>query len=206
MRAVIIATGFFVLLSCGPQDQHIDARWLPQSSKTTIVVLQPLSYVPGNLLAMLKDSIPKYYPVTVHIASIVEMPVNAYYKPRNRYRADTILAFLNKSKPTDARLVAGITREDISVRKGAVADWGIMGFGYQPGYASVVSTYRLQKDNPSEKLFMQRLLKTVLHEMGHNFGLPHCSNEHCIMADAKGKLNQDNESSLCEDCRKKIKI
>ncbi len=81
-----------------------------------------------------------------------------------------------------------------------------MGLGNQPGFASVVSTYRLQKGDVAEKLFMQRLLKTVVHEIGHNFGLPHCPNEHCIMADAKGKLNQDEETGLCGECRKKLKL
>lgn len=170
------------------------------------MLIQPLAQADTGLLQTLKDSIPKYYPVSVTFAAEVNMPAGAYYKPRNRYKADSILGYLHKIKPAACRIIAGITTKDISTRKGNIDDYGVMGFGLQPGDVCVTSLYRLYKGNPSDHLLAQRLLKTVVHELGHNFGLAHCPNKTCIMADAEGKLNQDNETNLCAECRKKLKL
>ncbi len=194
-----------MLASCGQHEKHIDNKWLPKSSQSTVILLQPLSSVPHQLLAMLKDSIPRYYPVSINIAAPVDLPVNAWYAPRGRYKADTLLTFLLKRK-SNYRLIAGITTVDISTTKDDNPDWGVMGFGYQPGQACVISTFRLKKDNPAEHVLFMRLMKTLLHEMGHNFGLAHCPNKQCIMADAEGKLNQDNETGLCAVCRRKLNL
>jgi archaemetzincin len=194
------------MLLCCNRQQAIDSKWLPKGAAETVVILQPLSAVPNDLLLMLKDSIPNFYPVSVRIAKPVSMPLMAYYKPRNRYKADSILAFLQQIKPAGIRIVAGITALDISTRKDTVNDYGVMGFGLRPGYVCVVSTFRLVKDTPSQPLLFQRTLKTIVHELGHNFGLLHCTNKHCIMADAKGKLNQDNETGLCAKCRKMLNL
>jgi archaemetzincin len=199
----VIALSCF--LSCGRQKEHIDEKWIPKNTKETIVMLQPLSFS-NKMLNMLKDSIPAYYPVRVVLAANRALPANAWYAPRGRYEADSILVFLQGIKPATVRLVAGLTDKDISTRKDDNPDYGIMGYGLRPGDVCVVSTYRLQKDHPSQKLLFQRLLKTTLHEIGHNFGLPHCADRHCIMADAEGRLSQDDETGLCTACRKKLKL
>lgn len=185
---------------------HIDAKWLPAKATATIVQLQPMEGIPAGLITMLRDSLPQYYPILVQVASPVALPANAYYKPRDRYKADSILTYLQKIRPANIRIEAAITGKDISAKKGAVEDYGLMGYSYSPGYVCVVSTFRLGKGSPSKQLFQQRLLKTVVHELGHNFGLPHCPNKHCIMADAEGRLSQDNENALCAACRHKLKL
>jgi archaemetzincin len=155
---------------------------------------------------MLKDSIASYYPVTVRLAPQVGLPANAYYKPRNRYKADLLIGFLHTLKPAGARIISGVTCKDISTRKGTITDFGVMGLGLTPGDVCVTSIYRMQGDKPSSQLLARRLLKTVVHELGHNFGLQHCPNKSCIMADAEGKLNQDNETGFCPQCRKRLSL
>lgn len=125
----------------------------------TIVQLQPMGSIPADLVVMLKDSLPRYYPIAVQIANPVALPANAYYKPRDRYKADSILGYLQKVRPAGIRIAAAITGRDISARKGMINDYGLMGYSYSPGYVCVVSTYRLRKGNPSKQLFQQRLLK-----------------------------------------------
>ena len=178
--AVVIAA--FLWLSDCKQSGHIDAKWLPAKPSATIVQLQPMEGAPADIMAMLKDSLPRYYPISVQIAIPVALPANAYYKPRDRYKADSILQYLQKIRAGNIRILAAVTAKDISARKGTIEDFGLMGYSYSPGYVCVVSTYRLGKGNPSKQLFKQRLLKTIVHELGHNFGLPHCPNRHCIMA------------------------
>ena len=200
---ICAAVACFFASSCGQKAPGIAGNWSLHKGEKVIIMLQPLLFT-GQFVNTLKDSIPKYYPVTVQVAGNVNMPSNAWYAPRQRYKADVLLGFLQTLKPPQARLILGITGKDISTRKGQNPDYGIMGFGLQPGDACVVSLYRLQKNNPSNSLLFQRLLKTVIHEMGHNFGLPHCPDNHCIMADAEGTLKQDTETGLCASCKKKL--
>lgn len=79
-----------------------------------------------------------------------------------------------------------------------------MGLGYQPGKSCVVSDFRFRSNN--KELQQRRLRNVTLHELGHNFGLPHCSNKFCIMTDANESIKTiDNESNtLCNDCKRKI--
>jgi archaemetzincin len=132
------------------------------------------------------------------------LPANAYYKPRNRYRATEILRYLDKLRGHDKFI--GVTTKDISTTSGEVYDWGILGLGYQPGDACVISTFRLK--SPDKRLFRERFVKVGLHELGHTMGLPHCDETpDCFMADARGKLSTVDRATrvLCIGCKQKIK-
>jgi archaemetzincin len=125
------------------------------------------------------------------------MPVSAYYKPRNRYRADKILNWLSNSYPGD-RIIA-ITSYDISTTSGDIYDWGIFGLGSLHNNVSITSVYRLRGNN-----IQDRLDKIVLHEIGHSYGLPHCtSNEQCIMKAGDHTIHAvDKEiKTLCSICK-----
>lgn len=168
-----------------------------------IVILQPLHSFSAKTLLYLKDSIEQFYPVKVIVAPIKEFPVNVYYKPRNRYRADSTIKWLKQIVSDSVRLIVGITDEDISTSKGLYKDYGVM-LGYRPGKACVVSTVRLRKSATSAQQLQLRIFKVVVHEIGHNFGLPHCPDQSCIMVDAEGKMKLDDEKGLCTGCKRKI--
>jgi archaemetzincin len=171
-----------------------------------IVILQPLQFDDAKMLLYLEDSIEKFYPVEVVISGKRNFPSNFYYKPRNRYRADSTIKWLKQIIPDSARTIVGITNEDVSVNKGAHKDYGVMGLGYKPGKSCLISTFRLRKTATSQQHFRQRLFKVVVHEMGHNFGLDHCPEETCIMVDAEGQMKLDKEKDLCNGCKMKLRI
>ncbi|HZY36520.1 MAG TPA: zinc-dependent metalloprotease family protein [Mucilaginibacter sp.] len=70
-----------------------------------------------------------------------------------------------------------------------------------------VSVFRF-KQNTSAEIFRQRLIKVCLHEIGHNFGLPHCSSgdKRCLMRDAKGTIKEVDQAQvfLCPQCRQRL--
>ena len=204
MKIFVSLLILFLIISCTQSSRGTSL--FSQSSSKPIIILQPLCKFSGTSLKFLKDSIEKFYQVKIVIASSRSFPPNTYYSPRKRYRADSTIAWLKSIKADSVRSIVGLTNFDISTTKGSIIDYGIMGLGFQPGNSCIVSDFRLKKDHPSEKLLQERLFKTVVHEIGHNFGLPHCSDKHCIMADAEGKLNQDNETVICNKCRAKLKI
>ena len=83
-------------------------------------------------------------------------------------------------------------------------DFGVMGLAYCPGESAIVSTFRLRNNNRS--LESERFKKVVIHEFGHNLGLPHCLNKNCVMTSAAEKIATiDNEQlQLCDDCKNKL--
>jgi archaemetzincin len=196
---------FLLLLfaSCTTQQKK---KQYPANSKKPIVILQSLEFSDSAELLQFKDSIEHFYDVKVYIAANKPFPEHLYYKPRNRYRADRIIHWLRMNIADSIRTVVGITSKDVSTTKVDVYDYSVMGLGYRPGHACVVSTFRPAKTAKNKNHLQQRLLKLVIHEMGHNFGLPHCSNEECFMVDAEGQMKLDKERFLCDSCKRNLKL
>jgi archaemetzincin len=185
MKLLVQVVLLLLFISCKTQhkkEQHTT------NTERQIVILQPLQFTDTTTLQQLKDSIEHFYTVNVIIAANKRLPDDLFYKPRNRYRADRIVHWLRMNMPDSVRTIVGVTSKDVSTTKNNVYDYGVMGLGYQPGHACVVSTFRPAKTAKNKTHLQERLLKLVLHEMGHNFGLPHCSNEECFMVDAEGQM------------------
>lgn len=172
-----------------------------------VIAIQPLGSFDTDIIDTISAGIQNLYNVDVVILSEKEMPQSAYYKSRNRYRAEKLLDYLEENVDSKFTKVIGLTNRDISTTKGEYYDWGIFGLGSLAGRTCVVSTYRLGKDKVSDSLFIERLKKVVNHELGHTFGLNHCPYKGCLMEDAKGKIKTvDSETgAFCPDCKEKLK-
>lgn len=130
------------------------------------VAIQPLGKVDAADIASVKAGIEALYAVTVEVLSEKPLPQTAYYKPRQRYRADKLVDSLTGETPDRFDKVVGITTHDISATKGAVTDWGLFGLAELGERACVVSTFRLRAGKATETLFQIRLIKVVNHELG----------------------------------------
>lgn len=171
-----------------------------------IVAVQPLGPVGQDLVEVIRSGIIFLYNVEVKLLPERELPAEAFYKPRSRYRADKLLDFLLGKPAGSANKVVGVTQKDISTTKGDREDWGIFGLGLVGGRVCVVSTYRLRKGPPTAELFRARLVKVVNHELGHTFGLDHCATPGCLMEDAGGSIKTvDRETGeLCASCKARL--
>lgn len=163
-----------------------------------IVDIQPFRGVNAGEYQSLYSSLKKVYP-SVQLKPPVDLPASAYYQPRNRYRADSLINFLKRQTPK-GHVTLGVTHKDISTSKGKIIDWGVMGLGFCPGNACVVSGFRVSKEEKAAQLF-----KVAIHELGHTFGLPHCSNKNCFMRDAEGGNPTSEENEFCDQCKPRLK-
>ena len=146
-----------------------------------------------------------------------ELPKSAFINVKSpRYRADSILKILKRSKPDSIGIVLGLISKDISttkkdlwgnVKKPAYKyeDWGVFGLEYRPGPSCIISNYRIK--NANKNLYLERLRKVCIHEIGHNLGLKHCTHsEKCVMKDAAETIKTADQADLklCDHCRANI--
>jgi archaemetzincin len=160
------------------------------------IILLLLGYNDEVSVKHVKHEIESFYNIKVTVQR-ADMPNIAYYKPRNRYRANILLHWLSKTYPGD-RVIA-ITSHDISITSGEIYDWGVFGLGSLHNNVSVTSVYRLKAKN-----IQDRLDKIVLHEIGHSYKLPHCtSSQPCFMKAGDHTINAvDKEMKvLCSKCK-----
>ena len=79
----------------------------------------------------------------------------------------------------------------------------VFGLASREGRSAVVSAYRLK--TPEMKLFLQRLLKEIFHELGHLFGLTHCDDDRCVMHFSNSLADTDIKSTwLCDRCSSRL--
>jgi archaemetzincin len=169
---------------------------LPVKKENKEILIQPFSDLPSGKSEYVYKELQKIG-LKTKLLSAINLPYLAYYKPRNRFRADSLITWLKK-RASDNQIIAGITAKDISTTKGVNHDYGVIGLGFLGGPACMISTYRLKR-NSNEQLF-----KTVIHELGHNFGLDHCPVKTCIMRDAEGKNTTGEEKEFCPSCKAKL--
>ena len=211
MKRLSVYLILFILLlfSCGKERVV--------SNQTTVGII-PYKDIDIEKVNILKKAITNYYGVNVILLPPQQLPKTAFIKIKSpRYRADSLIAIQQRAMPKDVDYILGLTESDISVtkhdKKGAIKqptwrynDFGIMGLAYCPGRSCVVSGFRLK--NKNAKLHIERFTKVVIHELGHNFGLPHCPDKKCVMTDAVESIKTiDNANpGLCNACRAKLSL
>jgi archaemetzincin len=171
--------------------------------KPAVIAVQPLGPVNAERLAVVKQGLEQAFGVTVEVRKSSPLPKSAWYAPRARYRADTLLDHLKETAGPKPPVVIGITEKDISCTKDQYVDWGIFGLGELDGRACIVSSFRLSARGADEKKLRERLRKVAIHEVGHVTGLPHCPKAGCVMQDAEASIDTvDRESgAFCEECK-----
>ncbi|WKL50281.1 Zn-dependent protease [Flavobacterium pectinovorum] len=169
-----------------------------QKTIQKVIVIQPLGNFKVAQAKKVFSEIKMINPNLV-LRKNIDFPENSYYKLKNRYRADSIIKSL-KSKIGEDSVIVGLSNLDISTTKNRIKDWGVMGLGYKPGKACVVSDFRLSHKNKNQQFY-----KLVLHELGHTAGLPHCAVKTCLMRDAEGGNPLDEEKDFCNTCKSFLK-
>jgi archaemetzincin len=201
---VIVLQPRFCLLVLVPlllagQDSAAD----PSSSR---IYLLPVGNPPALDLTAVEGALTAFYKVEVKRLPGIALPRKAYYKPRNRYRADKLLDHVESlDLPQDGRSILAVTAAPISITKGKAYDWGIIGYVSIGGEICAYSTYYVKLGLKDPARVRERIGKIAVHEFTHNLGLGHCAIRGCIMEDARGTpLIFDRVYDFCSACRGKV--
>ena len=162
----------------------------------------PIGAADPRLLRAVAEALARELDAACTIATHSMDPAFAYSPERNQYHST---ALIERLAAIDAPLVLGVTDVDLYI---PILTF-VFGEAQLGGRVAVVSYHRLTQEfyglPRDEKLFVERLIKEAVHEVGHTAGLTHCDDYDCVMAashtvewlDLKGR-------ALCDSCRSTI--
>jgi len=154
----------------------------------------------GEILGVILDEAGKVLRKKFHLEPVSPgvLPPVAYGIRDGQLLADLLLQEVLNAKPENHLFAAGITSYDIySDNLNFVFGIGL------PFKGCIVSYARLYSED--EELFLLGFRKEITHEMGHVFGLSHCSNPYCVMHFSNSLADTDRKSEdFCPYCQKKL--
>ncbi len=153
------------------------------------------------------EAIERVYNLNATVLDIRYDPITLFDASCSQYRANEILAEIAAFIQGDHDKIVGVTEIDLFT---PILTY-IFGQAYLGGNAAIVSGYRLQNQRyglpADENLYIARLRKSVIHELGHSFSLRHCRKQNCVMHSATYVEEIDLKSEgLCDDCTSRINV
>lgn len=130
----------------------------------------------------------------------------SYDELRRQAWSTPVLARLAARPHAPGTAVAGVTGLDLFVPVFTF----VFGEAQVAGPAAVISAHRLREEfyglPPNPPLLVERLMKELLHELGHTQGLRHCGDWRCVMSSAHTVERIDvRQAAFCPDCARLLR-
>jgi archaemetzincin len=165
------------------------------------IVISPIGDFGSEITGTVRNEISKIFGFPALIIPILEDIEFALDQVRNQYHSTSILKKLENSAPSHALKIIAITKADLFIP----ILTHVYGEAQLGGKACIVSTCRLRDHiyaAHTNAVFIQRVVKEAVHELGHTFNLRHCREHHCIMHYCRTELDVDRKSDrLCRYCK-----
>ena len=168
----------------------------------------PIGRIDAKVPLHLQQSLVKILPnLECSIIPVAASLLKRDFDPkRKQYRSNLILAEIQAYSTQQKELdcVLGLVDADIFVPELNFV-FGVASF---PGKEALISLWRLRREfyggAPDEAVFMSRLVKEAVHEIGHTLGLRHCTRSSCVMHFSNSIVDTDiKRSLLCDRCHSK---
>ena len=170
------------------------------------ITICPIGPVKEDIIVRIAQCINTRSRVLCRIAPEMKKPEYAYNKRRRQYDSKLILQHLLECCPQDTLRFVGVIGEDLYV---PILKF-VYGLSQIQGRCCVISTHRLRPrfyGHPEDQgLFISRIEKTALHELGHSFGLTHCRERSCVMFSSSRIEDTDfKQPDFCPTCLELLK-
>lgn len=171
------------------------------------IILRALGKIDERILEELRDRLSPVFGCPVEIKPGVDGVEQAYDPRRKQYQSPVLLGALDALGKEDNEKVLGIADVDLCSPELNF----IFGEADPVLDIAIISLYRLRPEfyglPPDESRVIERALKEMVHELGHTFGLLHCSNLKCVMHFSNCLADTDlKEATFCNQCRPRLRI
>ena len=167
--------------------------------------LVPIGNVPGKALDWIESAAAEWFPLPIRRLPPMPIPNGAYDAKRAQYQSVEFMKMLAQVAAGNSSRVLGVTDVDLAIPMLSF----LFGQAQFDGPVAVVSLCRLHQAfyglPEQENLLRERTVKEVLHELGHTFGLVHCSESSCAMSLATHiELVDAKAEQYCAACGKRL--
>jgi archaemetzincin len=174
-----------------------------------ILEIVTVGKTPKNLARRIGKEIKWIYSAIIDdciIGPSIDMPPLAYSKSRKQYNADIILDAVRHGTADGRKILAVL---DVDLYTSSRDLNFIFGQAQLGGKVAVVSLHRLNQKFYNKKedsrLFFERAVKEAVHEVGHAFGIGHCTDTYCVMCFSNSISDVDEKGiAPCQACRGKL--
>lgn len=170
------------------------------------IYLIPAGDVDKKIMQGIKNSLPGLVPVAVRVEIYPQeaVPESAYDASRDQYLAGAVLNDIHNRLVLDTRIdnVLIVTEADLYA-----PDMNfVFGLADKAKSTGIISLKRLHNEfyglKPGSKLLLDRAVKEAIHELGHIWGLGHCSNPKCAMYFSNSVEDTDKKKdAFCRTCK-----
>ena len=170
-----------------------------------MIYLSPIGDFDTTLLDHLRQAVEALFGIEGGIVHLMDDLQFAWDPARKQYHTTPILEQLAALAPDRCLKIVGLTTADLFI---PILTY-VYGEAQLGGKASLVSTHRLSDPGttPSPPPSLRdRVVKEVVHELGHTFKLVHCPEPTCIMHYARCIDDVDRKTErFCRHCRVLLK-
>ncbi|MBK8167458.1 MAG: hypothetical protein IPK64_16060 [bacterium] len=166
-----------------------------------LICLLPVAGVCDGDLDTIEGFVASYFACETRRLPPLETPAGAWDAKRGQHDATALMRAALPLLPGGATRLLVVTGHDIYIPMLTF----IFGQAQVNGPAAILSLARLRQEfhglPPDGTLYVERVLKEVLHELGHTFGLVHCADRACTMSLSINVTNIDvKRGELCDAC------
>jgi archaemetzincin len=133
-----------------------------------------------------------------------QLPLSLANLKRLQYVGELVLRYITRFRSIEDSIIVAIVEGDAYVHRLNF----IFGLADPLANAAVVFLSRLRTVLPKERdkeVFLARVRKEVMHEVGHVLGLRHCSNRKCVMTFSNSIFDTDfKDWKYCRSCAGKL--
>lgn len=168
------------------------------------ISIVPIRNIEAEILEVLKSHSQEAFHCPVEIGEGHNLPQDAYNPDRRQYFSSQILSEIRKAiSPAKGEKVLSVTDVDLYVPQLNF----VFGEAELEGHFAIISLARLRQSFyglPENKtLFLERMVKEAIHELGHTYGLRHCPHPECVMHFSNSLQDTDRKNaSFCRHCQK----
>jgi len=168
------------------------------------IILVATGTIDKEVTDWLKNDLNRVFHKEITVGKGLPEPVYAFNKKRNQYLSTAILkAIMDQKEYPPYEKILGIVDHDLFVPELNFV------FGEASRKVAVISLTRLRQTfyhlPEDQNLFHQRVSTEAVHELGHTYGLGHCSNPRCVMFFSNSLMDTDRKGSeFCQRCKAKL--